>query len=83
MRQLAPMRSNMSNRRTLAACSLTLVVALSLLFQTSPTSQADTQALWRHRHLGKAHFETQQPCCRAPLELKKASNLLRTHFVTA
>ena len=59
-----------------------LLGSVLTLFLWLPTGSGQTteEQLWRHRHIGKALFETPTSVAEAPAELKKALDLAPNSF---
>jgi hypothetical protein len=64
------------------ACLAALVAGVVILLVCLPagSGQTNEEELWRHRHIGKALFETPARMAEAPAELKKALDLAPKSF---
>lgn len=61
-------------------CLTVLVCGVALLVWIRPTAAQNEEALWRHRNLGRALFESPARIAEAPAELKQALDLAPHSF---
>jgi tetratricopeptide (TPR) repeat protein len=66
------------NKFTVCAGAIAIAVLSAFLLTANP--RGNEEALWRHRNLGKAFFETPTTLAQAPAELKKALDLAPNSF---
>jgi tetratricopeptide (TPR) repeat protein len=61
-------------------CAGVIAMAVLSAFLLTANPRRNEEALWRHRNLGKAFFETPTTLAQAPAELKKALDLAPNSF---
>ncbi len=66
--------------KTSSVFAASAALALAAVWALTAADQGNEEALWRHRNIGKALFETPTSMAQAPAELKKALDLAPDSF---